>query len=82
MRKEEAKVTTTKNDKENIQILVPPKYANGHLCLSEDCLFHYKLSYRGTYVDVKDQKVLKWNDKRLKINWPKKTNLITSIRDK
>lgn len=70
------------NDKENVQILIPPKYANGHLCLSKNCLFHYKLSYKGSYVDVKDQKVLKWNDERLKINWPKKSNLITSIRDK
>ena len=33
-------------DQKNIQILVPPMFANGHLCLSDSCLFHYKLSYK------------------------------------
>jgi len=33
-------------------------------------------------VDVKNQDVLKWNDKRLKIKWPRKKNLIFSKRDK
>ena len=28
-------------------ILVPPYYANGHLCLTNMCLFHYKWSYKG-----------------------------------
>ena len=70
------------NSKNNIQILVPPKFANGHLCLSKNCLFHYKLAYDGKYSDVKNQKVLKWNDKRLNINWPQTKNLIMSKRDK
>jgi dTDP-4-dehydrorhamnose 3,5-epimerase len=68
--------------KENIQILVPPNFANGHLCLSKNCVFHYKLSYKGSYSDVSSQKVLKWNDKRLKIKWPIKKNIILSNRDK
>ena len=38
-----------------VQILIPPNYANGHLCLSEKCLFHYKLSYKGQYFDEKKQ---------------------------
>ena len=70
------------NSKDNIQILVPPNFANGHLCLSSECVFHYKLSYKGKYSDVKNQKVLKWNDKTIKINWPLKKNLIMSVRDK
>ena len=74
--------STILSDKENVQILVPPGYANGHLCLSDNCVFHYKLSYSGKYSDVKSQKVLKWNDPRIKINWPKKQKLITSKRDK
>ena len=37
-------------------ILVPPYYANGHLCLSKFCLFHYKWSYKGKYIDSKKQK--------------------------
>ena len=70
------------DSKDNIQILVPPNFANGHLCLSKECVFHYKLSYLGKYYDVKKQNVLKWNDKRVKINWPTNKNLIMSIRDK
>ena len=33
-------------------ILIPPYYANGHLCLSNECLFHYKWSYKGKYILV------------------------------
>ena len=76
------KYTRLIDSKDNIQILVPPKFANGHLCLSKTCLFHYKLSYNGNYSDVNNQKVLKWNDNRVKINWPIKKNLIMSTRDK
>ena len=67
---------------ENRSILVPPNFANGHLCLSRECVFHYKLAYKGKYSDVKNQKVLKWNDKRIKINWPIKKKLIMSERDR
>ena len=67
---------------DNIQILVPPNFANGHLCLSKKCVFHYKLAYKGRYSDVKNQKTLKWNDKRLKIKWPKTKGIIMSERDK
>jgi dTDP-4-dehydrorhamnose 3,5-epimerase len=64
------------------QVLVPPNYLNGFLCLSNICVFHYKLSYKGKYNDIKNQLSLKWNDKNLSINWPQKKNLILSNRDK
>ena len=64
-----------------VQILVPPNYANGHLCLSDKCLFHYKLSYKGSYIDADQQFSLKWNDPALKINW-KITKPTLSNRDK
>ena len=67
--------------KYGLQILIPPNYANGHLCLSNKCLFHYKLSYKGTYTDAKKQFSLKWNDPKLKINWGIKKPII-SKRDK
>jgi len=64
-----------------VQILIPPNYANGHLCLSDKCLFHYKLSYKGTYNDAKKQFSLRWDDPKLNINWRiKKPKL--SNRDK
>ena len=64
-----------------IQILIPPNYANGHLCLSEKCLFHYKLSYKGKYTVAKQQFSIKWNDPKLNINW-KVQNPIISEKDK
>ena len=64
-----------------LQILIPPNYANGHLCLSEKCLFHYKLSYVGPYADVSKQFSLRWNEPKLNINWGIK-NPILSYRDK
>jgi len=64
-----------------LQILIPPNYANGHLCLSKKCLFHYKLSYKGNYADTNEQFSLKWNDPKLKIKWPIKKPIL-SKRDK
>ena len=68
-------------EKNGIQILVPPYYGNGYLCLSKECLFHYKLSYSGKYFDVQNQFSIKWNDPKIKIKWPIK-NPILSVRDK
>ena len=64
-----------------IQILIPPNYANGHLCLSDNCLFHYKLSYKGSYHDVKQQFSLRWNDPKLNINWRIRKPILSN-RDK
>ena len=64
-----------------IQILIPPNYANGHLCLSEKCLFHYKLKYKGSYFDTKKQFSLRWNDPKINIKWPTKRPIL-SLRDK
>ena len=67
--------------KNGIQVLIPPNYANGHLCLSDKCLFHYKLSYKGSYSGAKRQFSLKWNDPKLKIKWRIKKPILSS-RDK
>ena len=64
-----------------IQILIPPNYANGHLCLSDQCLFHYKLFYKGSYFGVKKQFSLKWNDPKINIKWTIKKPIL-STRDK
>ena len=64
-----------------VQVLIPPNYANGHLCLSDECLFHYKLSYKGSYIDAKQQFSLRWNDPKLNINWRIKKPILSS-RDK
>ena len=62
-------------------ILVPPYYASAHLCLSKICIFHYKWSYKGKYIDAKKQKTYLWNDPKINIKWPIKKPIL-SKRDK
>tara|TARA_R100000005_G_C4922813_1_gene155316 strand:+ start:64 stop:591 length:528 start_codon:yes stop_codon:yes gene_type:complete len=69
------------NDENHLGVLVPPGFVNGHLCLSEQCLYHYMMSYEGDYIEPHEQVVLRWDDERLGINWPI-TNPILSERDK
>ena len=64
-----------------VQVLIPPNYANGYLCLSKKCLLHYKLSYKGSYADYKQQFSLRWNDPKIKIIWRIKKPIL-SDRDK
>lgn len=71
-------VLTAKNRK---QILIPPKFANGHFVLSPEATFFYKWSYPGDYPDVESQFTLKWNDPNINIHWPS-DNPILSKRDK
>lgn len=61
------------------QILVPPKYGNGHLVLSDVAIFHYKQSTY--YQGMENQFTIKWNDPRFNFNWPI-SNPILSERDK
>ena len=63
------------------QVLVPPGVGNGFLVLSDESVFHYKWLYPGPYPDVAEQFTIKWNDKKLKIDWPI-NNPILSKRDK
>ena len=63
------------------QILIPPYYANAHLCLSNRCVFHYKWSYKGKYIDSREQQSYRWNDRKIKIKWPIKSPIL-SKRDK
>jgi dTDP-4-dehydrorhamnose 3,5-epimerase len=70
----ESFVLSEKNMK---QILVPPKFAIGHLVLSEKAIFHYKQS---SYYDRASQFTLLWNDPQLNIWWPVR-NPILSRRD-
>ena len=65
------------SDKNRNQILIPPKFGNGHMVLSDSAIFHYKQT---TYYNQKGQFTILWNDKDLNINWPHK-NPILSKRD-
>jgi len=52
------------------QILVPPGIGNSFLVLSDFCVYNYKLSYEGDYIDCDDQFTLKWNNPKYNIFWP------------
>ena len=65
------------SDKNKLQVLVPPKFLNAHLCLSRECLFHYKLSYIGNYNDTDKQLSVNWKDNRFKIKWPIKKPILS-----
>jgi len=67
--------------KKPMLILVPPYFANAHLCLSKVCLFHYKWSYKGKYIDANKQKSYRWDDPKIKIKWPIKKPILSN-RDK
>ena len=67
----------TLSDRNHLQVLVPPKYGNGHVVLSEKAIFHYKQT---TTYDPKKQFTYTWDDPMLNIWWPIK-NPILSWRD-
>ena len=68
---------TVLSDKKRSQILIPPKFGNGHMVISESAIFHYKQT---TYYNQKGQFTILWNDKNLNISWPH-ANPILSKRD-
>lgn len=57
----------TLSDRNRLQVLVPPKFGNGHAVLSESAIFHYKQS---TYYNRATQFTVLWNDPRFRIRWP------------
>ena len=63
------------NDKNKLQVLIPPNCVNGHLCLSDTCLFSYKLTE--DYVSIDEQISVKWDDKEFDIFWPIKTPILS-----
>jgi dTDP-4-dehydrorhamnose 3,5-epimerase len=58
----------TLNDKNRVQILVPAGCANGHLCLSDTCIFSYKQSQY--YSGMDNQFTVRWDEPKLSIYWP------------
>jgi len=65
------------SDQNRHQVLVPPHHANGHLVLSDNVTFHYKMS---EYYDPAGEKTLKWDDPKANIWWPV-SNPILSEKD-
>lgn len=67
------------NDRNRRQVLVPAGCANGHLVLSEQCLFSYKQSQY--YSGVASQFTVRWDDPKLNIFWPNRQPIL-SERDR
>ncbi len=60
-------------------LLVPPGFANGFLTLEKDTIIEYKLT---EYYENYTESGIKWNDPRIKIQWPFKDISGVVISDK
>lgn len=67
----------TLSDLNRTQILIPPKFGNGHLVLSESAIFHYKQT---TEYNRNGQFTILWNDSNWDFWWPAKDPIV-SMRD-
>jgi dTDP-4-dehydrorhamnose 3,5-epimerase len=71
--------TLTLNDKTRTLLLLPPYYVNAHLCMTNECIFHYKQTT--AWNPDREQYTIAWNDEFINTTWPI-TNPILSNRDK
>ncbi len=62
----------------NFSLFIPQKFAHGFLCLTKECAVYYKCT---NYRDKNSETTIKWNDKKLNINWPVKKPIL-SKKDK
>ena len=62
------------SDENRYQVLVPPKFGNGHLVLSDKVIFHYKQT---AYYNPRGQFSYRFDDPRLGIWWPIKDPLLS-----
>jgi dTDP-4-dehydrorhamnose 3,5-epimerase len=62
------------SDNDYDQILVPPKFGNAYLVLSDKAVFSYKQS---TYYRKSTQFSISWKDPRFKIKWPIKKPILS-----
>jgi dTDP-4-dehydrorhamnose 3,5-epimerase len=67
-------VGITLSDRNASQVLIPPKFGNGHVVLSENAIFHYKQT---TSYDRKSQFTIRWNDPEYKMWWPVKSPIVS-----
>lgn len=57
-----------------LQLLIPPKFGNGHLVLSDKCIFHYK---QNTQYDRNGQFTIRWNDPEFNFKWNSKDPILS-----
>ena len=57
-----------------LQVLVPPKFGNSHLVLSDHAVFHYKLD---AYYHRESQFTIAWNNPEYNFWWPVKFPILS-----
>ncbi len=62
------------SDQNRKQVLIPPRFGNGHVVLSDQAIFHYKQT---TYYNRAGQFTISWNDPALGIWWPVKEPILS-----
>jgi len=62
------------SDRNKHQLLIPPGCGNGHLVMSDECVFSYKLDQ---YYDRESQFIIKWNDSMWDFYWPVKQPILS-----
>ena len=62
------------SDKNKLQVLIPPKFGNAHLVLSDKAVFYYKWS---EYFKPYGQFSYRWDDPRFGITWPIKRPILS-----
>lgn len=62
-------------DRQRVQVLIPPGFANGIYVLSANVVFAYKQSryYSGAH----HQFTVRWDDPKLNIHWPVRTPILS-----
>jgi dTDP-4-dehydrorhamnose 3,5-epimerase len=70
-------------NRENMcSVMIPPGCGNAYHVKSDQAVYHYKLSYKGDYIDAGEQFTVNWHNPLIK-NFPVSGfNPITSERDK
>jgi len=56
-------------DENKSLILLPPNVGNGYYVMSDKAIYHYKLAYKGDYVDADEQFSIGWNDESIGVKW-------------
>jgi dTDP-4-dehydrorhamnose 3,5-epimerase len=64
----------TLSDNNRLQVLISPRFGNGHVVLSDLAVFHYKQS---SYYDRASQFTLRWNDPALGFWWPVRDPIVS-----
>ena len=67
----------TINQDDQQLILMPPNIGNAYYVKSDVALYHYKLAYKGNYVDADGQFSIDWNDEKIGIKWHSKSPILS-----